>query len=104
MSPYSGFAARNPAGVAHGAAPNADVVRITEGNMGSAITRAPAQSGVVEDPEHVWKLFAREPGGLGFGRRMDTVGPRREDEGTRANANEGERYRSRLASGLENAP
>ena len=60
--------------------PDADVVRITEGNMGSAITRAPAQSGVVEDPEHVWKLFAREPGGLGFGRRVDTVGPRREDE------------------------
>ena len=60
--------------------PDADVVEITEGNMGSAITRAPAQSGVVEDPEHVWKLFAREPGGLEFGRRVDTVGPRREDE------------------------
>ena len=60
--------------------PDADVVRITEGNMGSAITRAPAQSGVVEDPEHVWKLFAREPGGLGFGQRVDTAGPRREDE------------------------
>ena len=60
--------------------PDADVVRITEGNMGSAITRAPAQSGVVEDPEHVRKLLAREPGGLGFGRRLDTAGPRREDE------------------------
>jgi hypothetical protein len=60
--------------------PGADVVRITEGNMGSAITRALAQPGVVEDPEHVRKLFAREPGDLGFGRRMDTAGPRREDE------------------------
>jgi hypothetical protein len=30
--------------------PDADVVRITEGNMGSAIARASAQSGVVEDP------------------------------------------------------
>ena len=30
--------------------PDADVVEITEGNMGSAITRAPAQSGVVRDP------------------------------------------------------
>ena len=29
---------------------DADVVEITEGNMGSAITRASAQSGVVEDP------------------------------------------------------
>ena len=60
--------------------PDADVVRNTEGNMGSAITRALTQSGVVEDPEHVRKLFAREPGGLGFGRRLDTAGPRREDE------------------------
>ena len=60
--------------------PDDDVVRNTEGNMGSAITRAPTQSGVVEDPEHVRKLLAREPGGLGFGRRLDTAGPRREDE------------------------
>jgi hypothetical protein len=30
--------------------PDADVVEITEGNMGSAAPRAPAQSGVVEDP------------------------------------------------------
>jgi hypothetical protein len=29
---------------------------------------------------HVRKLFAREPGGLGFGRRLDTAGPHREDE------------------------
>jgi hypothetical protein len=28
----------------------------------------------------VWKLFAREPGGLGFGLGMDTAGPHREDE------------------------
>ena len=60
--------------------PDADVVKNTEGNMGSAITRVLAQSGVVEDPEHVRKLLAREPGGLGFGRRLDTAGPRREDE------------------------
>jgi len=59
---------------------DADVVKNTEGNMGSAITRALAQSGVVEDPEHVRKLLAREPGGLGFGRLLDTAGPRREDE------------------------
>jgi hypothetical protein len=51
------------------------VVRITEGNMGSAITRALTQSGVVEDPEHVRKLFAwrlpalRERGGNGRCRR-----------------------------------
>jgi len=28
----------------------------------------------------VWKLFAREPGGLGFGLRTDAAGPHREDE------------------------
>jgi hypothetical protein len=28
----------------------------------------------------VWKLFAREPGDLGFGPRMDTAGPHREGE------------------------
>ena len=60
--------------------PDADVFDITEGKMDGATTRAPAQPGVVEDPEHVRKLFAREPGGLGFGRRLDTAGPHREDE------------------------
>jgi hypothetical protein len=29
---------------------------------------------------HVRKLFAREPGGLGFGLRMDAAGSHREDE------------------------
>ena len=47
--------------------PDDDVVRNTEGNMVSAITRALTQSGVVEDPEHVRKLLAREPGGLVIG-------------------------------------
>jgi hypothetical protein len=28
----------------------------------------------------VWKLFAREPGDLGFGLRMDTASPHREAE------------------------
>jgi hypothetical protein len=28
----------------------------------------------------VWKLFAREPGGLGFDRRLDAAGPHREGE------------------------
>ena len=60
--------------------PDADVFRITEGNMESAITRALVQSGVVLDPEHMRKLFAREPGGLGFGRLLDAAGPRREGE------------------------
>jgi hypothetical protein len=28
----------------------------------------------------VWKLLVREPGDLGFGLRLDTAGPHRQDE------------------------
>jgi hypothetical protein len=31
-------------------------------------------------PWHVWKLFGREPGGLGFGLWLDTTGPHRKGE------------------------
>jgi hypothetical protein len=31
-------------------------------------------------PWHVWKLFVREPGDLGFDQRLDTAGPRRKGE------------------------
>jgi hypothetical protein len=31
-------------------------------------------------PWHVWKFLVREPGDLGFGLRLDTAGPRRQDE------------------------
>ena len=31
-------------------------------------------------PWHVWKFLAREPGDLGFGPRLDTAGPHRQDE------------------------
>ena len=60
--------------------PSADVVEITEGNTdGCEIASArPARRG--RRPWHVWKLFAREPGGLGFDLRMDTAGPHREGE------------------------
>ena len=60
--------------------PGADVVEITEGDMeGCAIASArPARRG--RRTWHVRKLFAREPGGLGFGLRRDAAGPHREDE------------------------
>ena len=60
--------------------PSADVVEKTEGNTdGRANASArPARRG--RRPWHVWKLFAREPGDLGFGRWLDTTGPHREDE------------------------
>jgi hypothetical protein len=60
--------------------PGADVFKITEGHMFGRViasVRAPRRG---RRPWHVWKLFAREPGDLGFGLRQDTAGPRREDE------------------------
>ena len=58
----------------------ADVVRFTEGDMDGRVfaSARPARRG--RRPWHVWKLFAREPGGLGFGLRLDAAGPHREDE------------------------
>ena len=60
--------------------PGADVLINAEGNMDRGIIASarPARRG--RRPWHVWKLFAREPGGLGFGLRMDTAGPHREGE------------------------
>ena len=60
--------------------PGATCSKSRKATWTGALLRALAQPGVVGDPEHVRKLFAREPGGLGFGRRLDTAGPHREDE------------------------
>jgi len=58
----------------------ADVFEITEGNMDGRVNASvcPARRG--PRPWHVRKLFAREPGDLGFGLRLDTAGPHRKDE------------------------
>ncbi len=60
--------------------PGAHVVIFTEGNMGGRVSASarPTQRG--RRPWHVWKLLVREPGGLGFGPRLDTAGPHRKDE------------------------
>ena len=58
----------------------ADVVRITEGNMDGRVIASARPTRRGRRPWHMWKLFAREPGGLGFGLRMDAAGPHREDE------------------------
>ncbi len=60
--------------------PGADVVVFTEGNMDGRVSASARPTRRGRRPWHVWKLFAREPGGLGFGLRMDTAGPHREDE------------------------
>ena len=60
--------------------PDADVVVITEGNTGGRVNAStqPVRRG--RRPWHVWTFLVREPGGLGFGPRLDTVGPHRKDE------------------------
>ena len=60
--------------------PGADVVRITEGNTDRCVIASICPTRRGRRPWHVRKLFAREPGGLGFGQRVDTAGPHREDE------------------------
>ena len=58
----------------------ADVFESTEGNTDGSdnASRRPTRRG--PRPWHVWTLFAREPGDLGFGQRRTTAGPHREDE------------------------
>jgi hypothetical protein len=44
----------------------------------------------------VWKLFAREPGDLGFGQRWKTAGPHREDEESKPMMHEPEKSDSAI--------
>jgi hypothetical protein len=58
----------------------ADVVRITEGNMDGCVIASARPTRRGRRPWHVWTLFVRESGDLGFGQRRNTVGPHREGE------------------------
>ena len=60
--------------------PEADVVIITEGNMEERAIASAFSLRRGLRPWHVRKLFAREPGDLGFDRRLDAAGPHREGE------------------------
>ena len=60
--------------------PGADVVVFTEGNMDGRVIASVRPTRRGRRPWHVWKLFVREPGGLGFGLWMDTAGPHRKGE------------------------
>ena len=64
-----------------------------------ASSRAPAQPGVVADPGMCGRSSYREPGGLAFGLRMDTVGPRREDEESKLVMHEREKSDSVVVAG-----
>jgi len=58
----------------------ADVVRIMEGNMDGGVSASARPTRRGRRPWHVWTLFVRESGDLGFGQRSMTAGPHREDE------------------------
>ena len=58
----------------------AHVVIITEGNMDGRVSASARPTRRGRRPWHVWTLFVRESGDLGFGQWRNTVGPHREDE------------------------
>ena len=58
----------------------ADVVIITEGNMDGRVSASACLTWRGRRPWHVWTLFVRESGDLGFGQWRKTVGPHREGE------------------------
>ena len=60
--------------------PGADVFIITEGNMEGRVSASARPPRRGRSHWHVRKLFVREPGDLGFGPRVVTAGPHREDE------------------------
>jgi hypothetical protein len=60
--------------------PGADVFVFTEGHMDGRVNASVRLTRRGRRPWHVWKLFVREPGGLGLGLRMDTAGPHRKGE------------------------
>ncbi len=60
--------------------PGADVFVFTEGHMDGRVNASVRPTRRGRRPWHVWKLFVREPGGLGLGPRMDTAGPHRKGE------------------------
>jgi hypothetical protein len=60
--------------------PGADVVVFTEGNIDGRVIASARPTWRGRRPWHVWKFLVREPGGLGFGPRLDTAGPHRKGE------------------------
>ena len=60
--------------------PGADVLEITEGNMGGRDIASVRLARRGRRTWHVWKLLAREPGGLGAGLQQDSAGPHRKGE------------------------
>ena len=57
-----------------------DAFQIAEDNTDGSASASARTTRRGRRPWHVWKLFVREPGGLGLGLRMDTAGPHRKGE------------------------
>jgi hypothetical protein len=76
----------------------ADVVKNTEGKMDEGVIASSRPTRRGPRPWHVWKLFAREPGDLGFGQRGHTAGPHREDEESKPTMHEPEKSDSAIVA------
>ena len=76
----------------------ADVVRITEGNMDGGVIASARPTRRGRRPWHVWTLFVRESGDLGFGQWRKTVGPHREDEESKPMMHEPEKSDSAVVA------
>ena len=72
--------------------------RFTEGDMDGRVIASARPTRRGRRPWHVWKLFAREPGGLGFGQRMNTAGPHREGEESKPMMHEPEKSDSAVVA------
>jgi hypothetical protein len=78
--------------------PSADVFESTEGNTDGCVSASVRPTRRGPRPWHVWKLFAREPGDLGFGQRGNTAGPHREDEESKPMMHEPEKSDSAIVA------
>jgi hypothetical protein len=76
----------------------ADVVRITEGEMDGGVIASARPTRRGRRPWHVWTLFVRESGDLGFGQWRNTVGPHREDEESKPMMHEPEKSDSAIVA------
>jgi hypothetical protein len=76
----------------------ADVVRITERNMDGSVSASARPTRRGRRPWHVWTLFVRESGDLGFGQWRKTVGPHREDEESKPMMHEPEKSDSAIVA------
>ena len=76
----------------------AHVVIITEGNMDGRVSASACLTWRGRRPWHVWTLFVRESGDLGFGQWRNTAGPHREDEESKPMMHEPEKSDSAIVA------